>query len=150
MIRYIKRPKLLFKKKFSLKNKIYNTIVFENYDYKNVLRLKNNLKLIKDKNKIINTEIIKLKESLDNTFKYDEFLENIKIEKNRIDNKSKALVVVKNNTLLNINNKTKKFAKFSLKSVLISLAISFINLFIWKSRNTIQMLLPFIFYNILI
>lgn len=130
MIRYIKRPKLLFKKKFSLKNKIYNTIVFENYDYKNVLRLKNNLKLIKDKNKIINTEIIKLKESLDNTFKYDEFLENIKIEKNRIDNKSKALVVVKNNTLLNINNKTKKFAKFSLKSVLISLAISFINLFI--------------------
>lgn len=130
MIRYIKRPKVLFKRKFSLKNKIYNTIVFENYDYNNVLRLKNNLKLIKNKNKIINTEIIKLKESLDNTFKYDEFLENIKIEKNRIDNKSKALVVVKNNTLLNINNKTKKFAKFSLKSVLISLAISFINLFI--------------------
>lgn len=130
MIRYIKRPKILFKKKFSLKNKIYNTIVFENSDYKNVLRLKNNLKLLKDKKKIINTEIIKLKESLDNTFKYDEFLENIKKEKTRIDNKSTALVVVKNNTLLNINNKTKKFAKFSLKSVLISLAISFINLFI--------------------
>ena len=128
MIRYIKRPKILFKKKFSLKNKIYNTIVFENSDYKNVLHLKNNLKLLKDKNKIINTEIIKLKESLDNTFKYDEFLENIKKEKTRIDNKSTALVVVKNNTLLNINNK--KFAKFSLKSVLISLAISFINLFI--------------------
>lgn len=130
MIRYIKRPKILFKKKFSLKNKIYNTIVFENSDYTNVLHLKNNLKLLKDKNKIINTEIIKLKESLDNTFKYDEFLENIKKEKTRIDNKSTALVVVKNNTLLNINNKTKKFAKFSLKSVLISLAISFINLFI--------------------
>ena len=130
MIRYIKRPKILFKKKFSLKNKIYNTIVFENSDYINVLHLKNNLKLLKDKNKIINTEIIKLKESLDNTFKYDEFLENIKKEKTRIDNKSTALVVVKNNTLLNINNKTKRFAKFSLKSVLISLAISFINLFI--------------------
>lgn len=130
MIRYIKRPKILFKRKFSLKNKIYNTIVFENSDYKNVLHLKNNLKLLKDKNKIINTEIIELRESLNNTFKYDEFLENIKKEKNRIDNKSTALVVVKNNTLLNINNKTKKFAKFSLKSVLISLAISFINLFI--------------------
>lgn len=130
MIRYIKRPKILFKRKFSLKNKIYNTIVFENSDYKNVLHLKNNLKLLKDKNKIINTEIIELRESLNNTFKYDEFLENIKKEKNRIDNKSTALVVIKNNTLLNINNKTKKFAKFSLKSVLISLAISFINLFI--------------------
>lgn len=130
MLRYIKRPKVLFKRKFSLKNKIYNSIVFKNYDYKNVLRLKNNLKLLKYKNNIINTEIIKLKESLDNTFKYDEFLENIKIEKNRIDNKSTALVVIKNNTFLNINNKTKKFAKFSLKSVLISLAISFINLFI--------------------
>lgn len=130
MIRHIKRPKLLVSKRFSLKNKIYNTIVFENHDYENWLRLKNNLKLLKDKNKIVHNEIIKLKESLDITLNYNEFLESIKEEKNRIDNKPKALVVVKNNTLLNINSKTKKFAKFSLKSVLISLAISFINLFI--------------------
>lgn len=130
MIRYIKGTKILFKKKFSLKNKIYNTIVFENYDYRNMLRLKNNLKLLKDKNKIINTEIIELRESLDNTFKYEKFLESIKAEKNKIENKSTALVVIKNNALLDINIKTKKFAKFSLKSVLISLAISFLNLFI--------------------
>lgn len=130
MIRYIKGTKILFKKKFSLKNKIYNTIIFKNSDYKNVLRLKNNLKLLKDKNKIINTEIIELRESLDNTFKYEKFLESIKAEKNKIENKSTALVVIKNNALLDINIKTKKFAKFSLKSVLISLAISFLNLFI--------------------
>ncbi len=130
MIRYIKGTKILFKKKFSLKNKVYNTIVFENYDYRNMLRLKNNLKLLKDKNKIINTEIIELRESLDNTFKYEKFLESIKAEKNKIENKSTALVVIKNNALLDINIKTKKFAKFSLKSVLISLAISFLNLFI--------------------
>ena len=130
MIRRIRRPKMLFNKRFSLKNKIYNTIILKNCDYENMLKLKNNIKSLKDENNIIHNELIALKESLGNlkeSLGYNEFIQNI--EKAN-DNKSTALTVVKNNTLLNINSKTKKIAKFSLKSVLISLVISFINLFI--------------------
>lgn len=130
MIRRIRRPKMLFNKRFSLKNKIYNTIILKNCDYENMLKLKNNIKSLKDENNIIHNELIALKESLGNlkeSLGYNEFIQNI--EKAN-DNKSTALTVVKNNTLLNVNSKTKKIAKFSLKSVLISLVISFINLFI--------------------
>lgn len=130
MIRRIRRPKMLFNKRFSLKNKIYNTIIFKNCDYENMLKLKNNIKSLKDENDIIHNELIALKELLGNlkeSLGYNEFVQNV--EKTN-DNKSTALTVVKNNTLLNINSKTKKIAKFSLKSVLISLVISFINLFI--------------------
>ena len=130
MIRHIRRPKMLFNKRFSLKNKIYNTIIFKNCDYENMLKLKNNIKSLKDENDIIHNELIALKELLGNlkeSLGYNEFVQNV--EKTN-DNKSTALTVVKNNTLLNINSKTKKIAKFSLKSVLISLVISFINLFI--------------------
>ncbi len=130
MIRRIRRPKMLFNKRFSLKNKIYNTIILKNCDYENMLKLKNNIKSLKDENNIIHNELIALKESLGNlkeSLGYNEFIQNV--EKAN-DNKSTALTVVKNNTLLNVNSKTKKIAKFSLKSVLISLVISFINLFI--------------------
>ena len=130
MIRHIRRPKMLFNKRFSLKNKIYNTIILKNCDCENMLKLKNNIKSLKDENNIIHNELIALKESLGNlkeSLGYNEFIQNV--EKVN-DNKSTALTVVKNNTLLNINSKTKKIAKFSLKSVLISLVISFLNLFI--------------------
>ena len=79
---------------------------------------------------IINDEINSFKKSMhysNNHFKKKDLID---VNENKPNADSKALVVVKDNALLDFNSKTKKFANFSLKSILLSLAISFINLFI--------------------
>lgn len=105
----------------------------------NTTKLQYNIDELKEEISVFYEEIENLKNSLSDlneTYNYKSFNKNItkqlrkKKKTNKLDSTTTALTVVNTGKLANISDKTKKAAKFSLKSIFVSLAMTFLNFFI--------------------